>query len=186
MKKRIGTIKGIPVIEGDPNEISKNEMHYAEGDGTITLSKRDINNELKPVTNTESSEGVKYYYYKYVHSENAWEMFTLLCSSFYIEYLKKVSDGNTYIIDHPGEPDDLVGFKLVGVPQISTYERYSDSSSTFVYVQLDGDIFSRIAKLASTLNEEMTEDQIREALKANFIEISKEEYDTLYTKLDII
>lgn len=183
MKKRIGTIKGMPVIEGDPNEISKNEMHYSEGDGTITLSKRGINNELKQVTNTESSEGVKYYYYKYVHSEEAWEMFTMFCSSFYMEYLKKVSDGNTYITtERPGAFANLVGFKLVGVPQISLYE----SSNTGWYVQLDGDIFSRIAKLASTLNAEMTEDQIREQLKANFIEISKEEYDTLYPKLDIV
>lgn len=182
MKKRIGTIKGMPVIEGDPNEISKNEMHYAEGGGTITLSKRGINNELKQVTNTESSGGVKYYYYKYVHSEDAWSIFTMFCSNFYMEYLMKVSDGNTYITtERPGDSGDLVGFKLVEVPQIMLYE----ISNTGGYIQVDGDVFSRITKIVK-LDSEVTEDQVREQLKANFIEIPKEEYDKLYTKLDIV
>lgn len=184
MKKRIGTIKGIPVIEGDPNEISKNEMHYAEGGGTITLSKRGINNELKQVTNTESSEGVKYYYYKYEHSEEAWTIFTMFFSSFYMEYLKKLDNGNTYISsERPGASDDLIGFKVVGVPQI-TY--YFENSIPVKYIQIDGDLFSRTGKLVSLMGSEMTEDQIREQYKNNFVEISKEEYDTLYTKLDIV
>lgn len=170
MKYNLRAIKGKRIVGGDPNLATKHEIHVSK-----------IAEELG---NTESSGGVKYYYYKYVHSENAWEMFTVFCSGFYMEYLGKNDNGNVYIeVVRPGESSDLVAFKLVGVPQ---YYYYFENSIPVKYIQCDGDIFSRIAKFASIMGSEMTEDQARETLKANFIEISKEEYDTLYTKLDII
>lgn len=173
MKYNLRTIKGKRIVGGDPNLATKHEIHVSK-----------IAEELD---NIESSEGVKYYYYKYVHSEEAWSMFTMLCSPFYMEYLVKGVGDFVYInTERPGESGDLVGFKLVGVPQIGFHEIRSDVNPTIEYLQLDGDIFSRMTKIISTMGTEITRDQLREALKANFIEISKEEYDTLYTKLDIV
>lgn len=170
MKYNLRAIKGKRIVGGDPNLATKHEIHVSK-----------IPEEL---VNTESSGGVKYYYYKYTHSEEAWSMFTMLCSSFYMEYIQKLDNGKNYInVACPGESSDLVGFKLVGVPQLY---HYFENSDPVKYIQCDGDIFSRIAKLACAMGSEMTEDQARELLKASFIEISKEEYDTLYTKLDII
>lgn len=176
MKYNLRNIKGKRIVGGDPNLATKHEIHVSK-----------IPEELGIGGNTESSEGVKYYYYKYVNSEDAWGTFTMFCGHFYMEYLRKGVDGNTYItLDRPGEPGDLVAFKLVGVPQITLYDNMGTDIPTAGYARYDGDIFSRIAKGASLMGSEMTEDQVREQLKANFIEISKEEYDKLYTKLDIL
>lgn len=176
MKYNLRNIKGKRIVGGDPNLATKNEIHVSK-----------IPEELGIGGNTESSEGVKYYYYKYVNSEDAWGAFTMFCGQFYMEYLRKGVDGNNYItLDRPGEPGDLVAFKLVGVPQITSYEIMGTDIPTSGYVRYDGDIFSRITKVAAAFGGEMTEDQARELFKASFVEISKEEYDTLYTKLDIL
>lgn len=31
--KKIGTLKGIPVVEGNVNEVTKNQIHYKENGG---------------------------------------------------------------------------------------------------------------------------------------------------------
>ena len=65
--RKIGELKGKPIIEGNPNEIKKNQIHYKESDGSITLSERKEDNTLSSVTSgSGSGEGVKeYYYYTY-------------------------------------------------------------------------------------------------------------------------
>lgn len=63
--RKIGELKGKPIIEGNPNEIKKNQIHYKESDGSITLSERKEDNTLSSVTSgSGSGEGVKEYYYK--------------------------------------------------------------------------------------------------------------------------
>ena len=63
--RKIGELKGKPIIEGNPNEIKKNQIHYKESDGGITLSERKEDNTLSSVTSgSGSGEGVKEYYYK--------------------------------------------------------------------------------------------------------------------------
>lgn len=63
--RKIGELKGKPIIEGNPNEIKKNQIHYKESDGGITLSERKEDNILSSVTSgSGSGEGVKEYYYK--------------------------------------------------------------------------------------------------------------------------
>ena len=59
--KRIGTIKGVPVVEGNINEVTKNQIHYKENGEGIQLSKRDNENKLNSITSS-SSNCVEYYY----------------------------------------------------------------------------------------------------------------------------
>lgn len=63
--KKVGTIKGVPVIEGDPNEIKQGQLHYEDkGGGNIALSKRDSNNELKQISGEQTGKGeIEYEYY---------------------------------------------------------------------------------------------------------------------------
>lgn len=62
--KKIGEIKGIPVVEGNENEVTKNQIHYKEDSGSIQLSKRGNDNKLNSVTGSSSGGGssrVEYY-----------------------------------------------------------------------------------------------------------------------------
>lgn len=52
--KKIGEIKGIPVVEGNINEVNKNQIHYKENNGNIQLSKRGNDNKLNSVTSSSS------------------------------------------------------------------------------------------------------------------------------------
>lgn len=55
-KRKIGSIKGMPVVEGYPNEVTKHEYHYKEdNDGNITLSKRDSKGNLESTGGDNSS-----------------------------------------------------------------------------------------------------------------------------------
>ena len=63
--KKIGEIKGVPVVEGNINEVTKNQIHYKEDSGSIQLSKRGNDNKLNSVTGSVgSSESVKGFQYK--------------------------------------------------------------------------------------------------------------------------
>ena len=58
--KKIGEIKGVPVVEGDANLV-KNQIVYKETDKGISLSKR-INGKLEEVSGGDSSSSnIKYY-----------------------------------------------------------------------------------------------------------------------------
>lgn len=52
--KKIGEIKGVPVVEGNKNEVTKNQLHYEETDNGIQLSKRGSDNKLNSVTGSGS------------------------------------------------------------------------------------------------------------------------------------
>lgn len=52
--KKIGEIKGVPVVEGNINEVTKNQIHYKEDSGSIQLSKRGNDNKLNSVTGSSS------------------------------------------------------------------------------------------------------------------------------------
>ena len=40
--KKIGTLKGIPVVEGNENEVTKNQIHYKENGGGGFNSLKEI------------------------------------------------------------------------------------------------------------------------------------------------
>lgn len=67
-KRKIGSIKGMPVVEGYPNEVTKHEYHYKEdNDGNITLSKRDNKGNLESTgggNSSTSNSDLEILYYK--------------------------------------------------------------------------------------------------------------------------
>jgi hypothetical protein len=69
--KKIGEIKGVPVVEGNINEVTKNQIHYKEDSGSIQLSKRGNDNKLNSVTSSSSGgSSIKYIpkYYRFVEN----------------------------------------------------------------------------------------------------------------------
>lgn len=66
--RKIGELKGKPIVEGNPNEIKKNQIHYKESDDGITLSERKEDNTLSSVTSGsgggENTGQIEYLYIK--------------------------------------------------------------------------------------------------------------------------
>lgn len=66
--RKIGELKGKPIIEGNPNEVKNNQIHAkTEGGGGITLSERK-NGNLETISGGSSSGGggkVEYYKLNY-------------------------------------------------------------------------------------------------------------------------
>ena len=69
--RKIGELKGKPIVEGNPNEIKNNQIHYKEVDSKVTLSERQ-NTELVNITggsgdtsnqDTSNARIIKEYYY---------------------------------------------------------------------------------------------------------------------------
>ena len=61
--RKIGELKGKPIIEGNPNEIKNNQIHYKESKGNINLSERK-NGNLETIIGGSSNGGsskIKYY-----------------------------------------------------------------------------------------------------------------------------
>lgn len=73
--KRIGNLKGKPIVEGNPNEIKNNQIHYKEAGGGITLSERK-NGNLENITAEGSSDVGGNHYYKFnKENENEYAFF---------------------------------------------------------------------------------------------------------------
>lgn len=60
--RKIGELKGKPIVEGNPNEVKNNQIHYKESEGNINLSERK-NGELKSVAGA-TDDFLSYRYFK--------------------------------------------------------------------------------------------------------------------------
>jgi hypothetical protein len=177
--RKIGELKGKPIIEGNPNEIKKNQIHYKESDGNITLSERKEDNTLSSVTSVSGSgEGVKEYYYKTDESNKEMILMILLelLSSCNINVLlKRVSNEVVF------ETSLTVCFSA-----------FEDATSQYVgYIKLDGRPFTAI-RLDDYNNIEpigIFEGNITDIFNKigmseysnYFQEITKEEYESMIT-----
>lgn len=62
--RKIGELKGKPIIEGNPNEIKNNQIHYKESEGNINLSERK-NGSLETIIGGSSGESSSKYAPRY-------------------------------------------------------------------------------------------------------------------------
>lgn len=62
--RKIGELKGKPIIEGNPNEIKNNQIHYKESEGSINLSERK-NGSLETIIGGSSGESSSKYAPRY-------------------------------------------------------------------------------------------------------------------------
>ena len=76
--KKIGTLKGIPVVEGNINEVTRNQIHYKDEGGCIQLSKRDSDNKLNSITGSSEGGELLYYYRWNEDSDKFNELFDLV------------------------------------------------------------------------------------------------------------
>ena len=93
--KKIGEIKGVPVVEGNINEVTKNQIHYKEDSGNIQLSKRGNDNKLNSVTGSSSSGGDSKHRIEYYKIENINHILMLAELNVNVVYNAGVSLGNT-------------------------------------------------------------------------------------------
>lgn len=56
--KRIGTLNGKPVVQGDENLLKKNTILYKENNGKIELSEREDSGKIDNITSDNSSNNV--------------------------------------------------------------------------------------------------------------------------------
>ena len=56
MKKRIGELNGKPIVIGNENEVTKNEVHYSIVDGLVVLKVRKDDGKLHAITVDETAD----------------------------------------------------------------------------------------------------------------------------------
>ena len=58
MKKRIGELNGKPIVIGDENEVTKNEIHYSIVEGIVVLKVRKDDGKLHAITVDETDDSI--------------------------------------------------------------------------------------------------------------------------------
>lgn len=187
--RKIGELKGKPIIEGNPNEIKKNQIHYKESDGNITLSERKGDNTLSSVTSgsgSGESGGVKEYYYR-VANEIPEEYRVIFVSLLNVVLVSSVliSDSidnftTCYKVTNCANRDGS-GAPLSNLSNIIAFS-YLDGNTHFISYNMDrptiltGNLFEKLSQVAGGEAE-----AIRQMLEPYFQEITKEEYESMIT-----
>ena len=183
--RKIGELKGKPIIEGNPNEIKKNQIHYKESDGNITLSERKEDNTLSSVTSgSGSGEGVKEYYYKIIGDRTKLQILNICTISSIIYFGGKVTSSLNGFINL-GEviisqsASDITAFSIIGQPSYCI----SESETTSTYVILNSlNIKDKIIEFANKqgASEEVLKNML-DMIDTMIQEITKEEYEAMIT-----
>lgn len=198
--RKIGEIKGVPVVEGNVNKITKNQIHYKEEEGGIQLSKRSNDNKLNSITGGSSEGGgVKEYYYKvldldiYANSQIT-NYLNLICSLSGV--IVELGDEDPTIqitrnVGHYGEVNDL--WKTLRDMFVIGFRFYDDTAfiptnNESMIVKIEkGNLEQRLIDIIkkSVPQEEDPDGWLQEelipALRQSFKEITKEEYESMVT-----
>lgn len=189
--RKIGELKGKPIIEGNPNEIKRNQLHYKESDGGITQSERKNDNSLSSVTSgsgSGESGGVKEYYCR-ISNETSHELreilkavLNMVAVSSVLDY--RTIDGFNYCykltngINRDGSGTPLSDF-YANIIAFSYLDRDTHVISYGMDkpTRLTGDLFDKLSQFAGGEEAEA----IRQMLEPYFQEITKEEYESMIT-----
>lgn len=182
--RKIGELKGKPIIEGNPNEIKKNQIHYKESDGSITLSERKEDNTLSSVTSGSGSGEDAFQYFKIINTD----------SNFLpvIGTITKIVELITYYQDSYINVNRVDGYNSSDM----SLEKYLEESiavkvmrGDFIYGTIDGFTFIK----GNTIKDKILyagnignapEEQINSMLQmfnSTLKEITKEEYEAMIT-----
>lgn len=175
--RKIGELKGKPIIEGNPNEIKKNQIHYKESDGGITLSERKEDNTLSSVTSgSGSGEGVKEYYYKIIN-EQAGE----IIKTYPYILISGIIDSGKYeyvYAPHLGTTNFLA-FRIADIEM--TYWGYIEYNKVDRGVILRGNLYERISLGITAAGNPMSVEDVKNQFGSMLKEITKEEYESMIT-----
>lgn len=184
--RKIGEIKGVPVVEGNVNEVTKNQIHYKEEEGGIQLSKRSNDNKLNSITSGSSEGGGDKLYY-YTWNTDQYDEQT----SFISNILSKIKINDVIIASNyafyrvdkffrNGEPDDIYSrhFDAFCISSKS-YIIYDGANIDYkIYNVPEGDL---ITKLYSIIGGDYSMEQLASELNHFIKRITKEEYESLIT-----
>lgn len=181
-KKKIGVLNGKPVIQGDPNLITKNEILYKNDNNTIQLQERQ-GNELKSLTNSSSEdEENEYYEYNQVGSSESEVAVMFVLTNIGESVVSYILDGVCIAPYLPGSTNPNTASYVYGKPcfcfEFSTKQRFSNiieykqSSCEYKAGNIPaGSLFDKISYMDALYE---TEEEFLQ--KANLRKISKEEY----------
>lgn len=200
--RKIGEIKGVPVVEGNVNKITKNQIHYKEEEGGIQLSKRSNDNKLNSITSGSSEGGgAKEYYYKVLDLD----IYKNSSINSYLYYACSLSgvilDGSdeypsfqiTRNVDYYGNLYDLwntlndmfvSGFRFYD--DVAIIPNYSNPSSPMTKIER-GNLEERLIDIIKKSvpqeenPDEWLQNELIPALRQSFKEITKEEYESMVT-----
>ena len=134
--KKIGEIKGIPVVEGNINEVTKNQIHYKEDSGSIQLSKRGNDNKLNSVTGSGGSsngnlENTDIKCYEYIRFNG--DDFIYNLSPDFINICAEQSIPLPNVLCAYGDYEYARGSwkALVDMPMDKAFKSYNNNSNTF-------------------------------------------------------
>lgn len=202
--KKIGNIKGIPVVEGDPNKVNTNVLHYKQEGKNISISKRDTNGHLKSITGSSNGNVADaVYYYKVVNDS---EVLVMLLS--YIQTHSVIS-GNGILASHivlSATSSDMFVTPFYAYSNLDLGVKafaVNHSSSTCIFMGItgnvnmtfhmpEGDLKEKAKSLILGMNggsdappEEIEAflNQLDNTIDSSVTQISKEEYYSLATNI---
>ena len=190
--RKIGELKGKPIIEGNPNEIKKNQIHYKEFDGNITLSERKEDNTLSSVTSgSGGGEGVKEYYYK-VKDTAVINAIPSACTLSHITGIieshsgKFIENSQTFAIINNimgTMQSQIIQFYAFKYIDIEVYDISLHGNEYIIGKSGLGNLNERLYTMV-IINEtgsEVLYNECKEAFDLSFEEITKEEYEAMIT-----
>ena len=159
--KRIGTLNGKPIVQGDENLLKKNTILYKENNGKIELSEREDSGKIDNITSDNSSNnGDDKRIYAVVTNRQALESYLAI-----ITYMKIFLEYNVRFTIIKGSPSNI------GTP---------DSSITILkYIELNPILQFLLEDTVITINS-LEEYEFTAGLDSNnrpFKIITKEEFD---------
>lgn len=187
--KKIGEIKGVPVVEGAANLV-KNQILYKETDKGISLSKR-TNGKLEEVSGGGSEAGDGNYYYRINKGQtiNFAAEFVLMLTSFGCAgginlgpaYVSAGSEGSpvTWCYVFKITSNNLDG--VIVSENSFTFTLTDVYSGQITHINIpEGDIIDKAKALFQGAQMEVSEAEIEE-LNNLFVPITKEEYYSMVT-----
>jgi hypothetical protein len=186
--RKIGELKGKPIIEGNPNEVKKNQIHYKESDGNITLSERKGDNTLSSVTSgSGSGDGVKEYYYKFKDTAIP-EIASFVAGITHITAI--VNNHSGQFIENSQTLNIITNIMYTAESNIIQFTafKYIDIEVYDINVPIDvpvidksglGNLNERLYNLF--MRNEEKYNQFKQAFELTFQEITKEEYESMIT-----
>lgn len=200
--KKIGEIKGVPVVEGNINEVTKNQIHYKEDEGSIQLSKRGYNNKLNSITSGSSESLESYNYYKLNKDASLGDLTGLIMvigwlntsciikgkemTNITLQHGSNTELCNWFLafMTYPSISADMQAFKCLSTSENIVLANNPNNSGNFEYtiINTTGDLYSKIITVLQNTTDEGDVGDLKELenmLKSVIISITKEEYESM-------
>lgn len=174
MKKRIGFLKGKPVVLSTPNLVKDNEILYKQSQEGIVLQERKKNGNLENITvgGSDYSDS-EILYYKFVNSDKTFDAnpsytYGNLASLYFEQILPYLN-----IISFKSKEEGYSGLDIGRLPYITGSQQYTTSDRTSNYlvqaIQTDNLLGFRLLK-SKTYNINQQYHQQYESIEGTFLD----------------